>query len=567
MEQTVIGLDGMPLNTHAVVAGGYTALGYSGNLLYIYSALQQRIVQLRPSLMDEMTLKAICGANWCEEHYAEIHPKKGELVFNHKRLATDIITACQDAGLYCESMERRNGVWPADNGSALIINGSALWRDDGTILANGLVDGKAYPKCGGVGFGPETPTASEEDVNRLLNAFGAYHWSSEMVPEMLLGWFVCAVLAPALQRRPHIYISGRAGTGKSVLLCLMASLLGPLAHKASGPQSKAGLYQSLAGTPRAVLLDEAEADSSGRKWVDMLEIARIAYSLAENDRGIGVGTSTGEARFYHFVSPFLAAGINPGKFEPADLSRWAIFDVSGRKADADNRFIGDEEARELGARLAVTAVRRWSVLQASLEVIRKAIMRQGGDARLADTVGPLLAGYWTLVSDSPAAPDDAETLVGLCGLNQHLEQREESDEARCLDSLFSRVVTLPVTVEGCWVRQPLSIGQAIAKICENPVECLDMQNRLTQLGLRVTRREGRWIMMVANSPEHTELRKMFYGTKWQHGGWSTSLRRLPGGDYETQRLGTGYKPCKVTVFDVPVEILPANDEDEEMLAA
>jgi hypothetical protein len=74
---------------------------------------------------------------------------------------------------------------------------------------------------------------------------------------------------------------------------------------------------------------------------------------------------------------------------------------------------------------------------------------------------------------------------------------------------------------------------------------------------------------MSNSPEHQGLRRVYMGTKWATGGWAMVLRRLPGGEESTQRLGAGFPAAKVTVLDVPADLLPAqNDfEFEQLLAA
>jgi len=51
------------------------------------------------------------------------------------------------------------------------------------------------------------------------------------------------------------------------------------------------------------------------------------------------------------------------------------------------------------------------------------------------------------------------------------------------------------------------------------------------------------------------MRRVFAGTKWSTGGWAIVLRRLPGGEESTQRIGVGFGSAKVTVFDVPAELL------------
>lgn len=185
MNTNIVSLDGVPFISTAS-QGGYIALGYSGNCSYVFSLIQQRVVALRPSHMNEMTLKSVCGADWCEENYYEMHPRKEEMFFNHKRLSTDIIAGCQRVGIYNESSERKCGVWPSADGSALYINGAQLWRNDGKVIDNGILENKVYPRSGDIGFGPESESASQEDVTKVLNAFGGYKWRTEMVPEMLL---------------------------------------------------------------------------------------------------------------------------------------------------------------------------------------------------------------------------------------------------------------------------------------------------------------------------------------------------------------------------------------------
>ncbi|WP_374556026.1 hypothetical protein [Aquitalea pelogenes] len=549
--------------------GGYIPVGFKGNSLFVYSFILERIVEIRSTQMTEMTLKSVCGAKWCEDLYMDFHTKKEEVFFNHKRLATDIIAQCQEAGPYSLSVERTCGVWPSSDHKRLLVNSSQLWDSEGKVIKRGQIEGRFYPTSGDVGFGPDTPLATGTDVNRILKAFGAVKWQSDMVPEMLLGWLVVATCAPALARRPHMYVSARAGTGKTALLSLMSYLLDSQALRLTGPQTFAALYQQLGSTNRAVILDEFEADASNRRNKETLEIARISYSLQENDNGISRGTCSGEAKNYRFFTPFLAASVVPGKFEPADLSRWVIVEAIGKQYD--DALLGksseaQQEAILLGQRLRALAIHRWSVFQDSLDQLSQAIQRNGGDDRIADTVGPLLAGYWSLVSDKPASASDADMLVEMGGLSKHIEQREESDEVRCLDTLFSKVLTLPLMEGNCLVRKPISISEAIQAICDDPTGTPEMQQRLAQYGLRVSLMKGDWKVFIANSVEHQELRKLFRGSKWQHGGWSMTLRRLPGGEESTQRLGAGFKACKVTVFDVPADLLPAN-EDETQLSA
>src|SRR5690606_14044185 len=138
---------------------------------------------------------------------------------------------------------------------------------------------------------------------------------------------------------------------------------------------------------------------------------------------------------------------------------------------------------------------------------------------------------------------------------------------RCQEALLSRVTSFRF-MDGDYVTsQSLSIGEAVKRVCEHPTGAFEIVERLAQLGLRVYRDKstGVWQLMVVNSPDHQELRKIFAQSKWSS-GWSTVLRRLPGGRESTQRIAAGFRAAKVTIFNLAAEFQPAaNDDFQEEL--
>ena len=111
MSNIILNTEGTPLNLTAEgPTGGFQALGMAGKKFAVFSLLNKQVLLLSISELKEMPLKAMFGAKWCEQHYTEFHEKKEEFVFNHKRMASDILSACQAAGTYTGSTERRAGV-------------------------------------------------------------------------------------------------------------------------------------------------------------------------------------------------------------------------------------------------------------------------------------------------------------------------------------------------------------------------------------------------------------------------------------------------------------------------
>ena len=564
MNKTILSTTGTPLNQQdSSSCGGYIALGMVGNKFAVFSLLNKQVQFLSPSDLKEMNLKALFGALWCELHYNEFDAKKEEVVFNHKRLATDILSACQAAGPYSETAERRVGVWKMSDGQ-LVVNGRQLWRADGTVLEHGIHEGRVYPVSGDVGFDLSTPMATREDVNQVLAAFNSPQWIHPMAGEIVLGFFGMSLVSTALRRRPHVLMTGPAACGKSTVLEYVRWLLGSLAYGCTGPQTMAAFYQSLAGTSKVVVNDEFEADPGKKGCKDTFEVARMSYSLQEGDEGIVRGTVTGKSKSYRFYSPFITASISPSKMKPADLTRWVILEAKGKP---QGEKLTEAQAREFGPRLARLFISRWNVFQASEDVVRHCILSLGGDGRMADTVGTLLASYWAFVSESPATEEDAKFLVSMLGIEERIAVHQVSDELQCLEALTSRVLPFKVVDGAALVTRHLSIAQAIEMVCKDPTGQPELVMRLAQMGLRVAFAKGKWSLYVVNSPMHQELRKLFAGTKWATGGWSVVLRRLPGGEESTQRIGAGLGAAKVTVVDVPEHLLLAGNEDDMLLAA
>lgn len=546
-------------------AGGFLALGMAGQLSVVFSLIQKRVFKLKPSELRGLSLEVALGAEWCSFRLAQLKASAATAARLARKspaesLATNIISACQAAGPYVEAQERRAGVW-RDGDGQLIVNGSELWRpSDGSVLDHGVYGRYVYPSVRCSGFGRETPIATQEEVERALEAFRSLEWSTPMAGELVLGWLGVAVLAAAAHRRPHVLVTGPAGCGKSTLIQQVAWLLGDGAVACTGAPSLVGLRQLMRDRPSsAVTIDEFEADGRSERSKQTFEVARSAYSLQEGDTGVVRGSPGGSAISYRIASPFLAAGISPGQLEPADQSRWIVLEalrLSGNRR-GDRRLLDEDEAKLLGPRLARLFVQRWEAFNGNLDVVRAAIRLRGGDARLGDTLGHLLAAFSTFRDARVMSSSEAESLVDMAGATERASGQVVHDEQECLTRLLSFVTTFDACESLRDMKRRLSIGQALQYVAANGPAAKSIAGRLAQLGIRVRRTSESIVTMVVNSPSHAELRKVFSGTKWSNGGWSLVLRRLPGGTESTQRIAQGMPACKVTIFNLPSELLPA----------
>lgn len=545
--------------------GGFDALGIDKDAVVVFSHFQKSVIRFRPSDLKELNLRLRLGSSWfqqCAEFmsYSKTDPRAGLKGNGSSGVAKYIIAKCQDAGAYTPAVERRAGVWPDEDGG-LVINGDELWRHDGSRLQHGMHGGRVYPVAGSLGYGPDTVAAAAVDVERVLSVFRSYHWQAPGAAELLLGWVGVCFVSTALRRRPHVLVTGPHGSGKSTLLEQVSLLLGPHGAPVTGSPTLMGLQQLVQNHPsRGIVVDEFEADGRNARRRSVFEAARASYSLQEGDSGVVRGSATGEAKTYRLSSPFLAGGISPGAMEPADVSRWVVLEL-GRLADRVGELVcapSRDEFRQLGPHLARLYVGRWDVMSGSIESFRQAVSRVGGDARQADTFGYLLASYWTFTHERRATVEDAEAVVAELQIGHRFRTAAVHDEEECLNALLTRVTSF-VGTDGAAVK--LSIGEACRWVVEGRAGRSAIETRLAQLGmrLRVGKASGRWHLFVANSPNHAELRRLFSGSKWAHGGWGVVLQRLPGGHESTQRLASGMPSAKVSVFELPDSMQPACD--------
>src|SRR3546814_10759108 len=90
--------------------------------------------------------------------------------------------------------------------------------------------------------------------------------SSDLKPYggwLLAGWIAIAVICGALNWRPHVWLTGSSGSGKSWLLDnVIRPLIGAIAVYCQSNSTEAGIRQTLATDARPVLFDEAESEDA-----------------------------------------------------------------------------------------------------------------------------------------------------------------------------------------------------------------------------------------------------------------------------------------------------------------
>ena len=143
-------------------------------------------------------------------------------------------------------------------------------------------------------------------------------------------------IAGALAWRPHIYVTGDTGEGKSTFENLLRELFGGRALRAADP-SAAFIRQQLQGAARPVLVDEIENSEVNTRARDVIETARLASS--ENQAATGRGSAGHKAVTFALNGCFYFSSILHPPIEAAG-SR-AYHDLRSRPAAPGPRWSGE----------------------------------------------------------------------------------------------------------------------------------------------------------------------------------------------------------------------------------
>jgi putative DNA primase/helicase len=237
-------------------------------------------------------------------------------------------------------------------------------------------------------------------------------WEHPLSGPLLAGWLVIAPICSALKWRPHIWITGPTGSGKSTISDLIHNVLGPIALKTEGGTTEAALRQTLGKDGRPIIVDEAEAEdqkmSAGMQAV--LNLARKASSGGT----IIKGTPNGAPITFIIRSCFCFLAINSSVKHLADESR--ISHLAIRKNDAPDarehfarltELIDKTITPEFTKRLLARTVDNMPVLLKNITHFSRAAAGIFGSARAADQMGPLLAGFYLLHSSAEVTAEGA----------------------------------------------------------------------------------------------------------------------------------------------------------------
>lgn len=414
------------------------ALGFDEDFCYFFSDVKKTIVRIPTGSFPKTRMMELAPL---DEWQAEFPKKTG---VNWEAAQGFLITAASEAGEYDPNKVSSTGFFKKSTMMPTFNFGEGLLlqRHEGKseewplgqvgdhIFSRGEVIDKPDPNN----------QLSLESVRTLLDAVDWIDWANkDLDTKFLLGWIYCANIAGALSWRPHIWITGPAGKGKTYIQNKILSPSILFKKQMAGKTTEAGLRQKIRNTSPSIIFDEAEITKKGDsdKIGNLIDFFRIASSDTEG--AIIKGSSMGKAIDYRPRFCACLASINVGIRTEQDESRFSVLEI--RRTDGKS-FMDNAHDKLLSVTMQPDyTIKMFSRIFFSMkrffenhQKIHK-VLSDYKNARFADHHAALAAGYITLVQDEPL--QDALTF---CQFNNYFIPQTEIKNTVSEDQALTKIL-------------------------------------------------------------------------------------------------------------------------------
>ena len=517
---------------------GFRILGYSADHIVFYSYASKLITRHKASTLSKGVLLSLMDREEWAKYFV-----RAEGGVDWGSAINYVIRTAERKPVFDPSLVRGAGAW-IDNSKVVINTGSHL-----------LIAGKkrelhesegefVYEKARSVPYRADNLLPTEDAAN-LISLLKLISWKHISFPYILAGWCLLAPFGGAIRWRPHVWITGRKGSGKSwilenIIYLLVANNYGV---KGYGTSTPAGIRQKLGNSALASTMDEMEADNP--KYAEYIDQNLKMFREGSSGTGRGAatlhGTSDGEGREWLVQSMALFASIGAGIKHGADRSRFTLLTIGGGDKSEDiseqqRKFKELERQTEIFTGEWVQAFHARTYV--CFEEVRKCIQVMGDQAteilnnrRDADQVGTLLAGAWMIEHERSATAAEAKQFLENLDIGYICQDIEsKTDEELCLDEIMSSRIEITrddrptrTTMGAClssWYKAETTDAQYDPDMVNKNKS---IKRELEQYGIKPVNRKDNHVLQIAIG--HPALKKILKDTPWRE-TYDVMLSRL-----------------------------------------
>jgi putative DNA primase/helicase len=418
----------------------FKILGFDGDTIYFMPKESNQIRSISSSGFSENALLSLAPL----EYWQATYPLKTG--FDKSEAVNWIMRHAYRKGVFNPDRVRGRGCWKEDK--RVVIHLGDRLHVDGQYQALSEFESRyiyqserPFPRF------DEVQAMTTDEGAKLLELATMFRWTVPASALLLSGWCFLAPICGALKWRPHIWLSGGAGSGKSTIINeFVYPLMSGMSLFAQGNSTEAGLRQNIKGDAIPVLFEEAEQHTEKERNSMQAVLALIRQSSSESGAKTLKGTAGGTGLTYHIRSMFCLASIQVGIQQQADRERLTVLTLrekddmkegeSNRWNDIQKGLYEIERDDKISKRIFKRAITMINVIYQSIAVFVEVAAAHFGNQRTGDQYGTLLAGTWCLVNDEAPTIEQAKALINSTDWNDYQDNRKGSDSELALEALL-----------------------------------------------------------------------------------------------------------------------------------
>jgi len=301
-------------------------LGFDDENYYFISS-QNKTVQCYTALNKDTLFKLMNFEYW-EASYGEIS-KEGNIILSWDKVASALYDQCRKVGIYNPSNVRSVGIYKDGDHSVVHLGNSLLIDGKHTENLRTLKGRYTYALSDFVDYNP-TLSITDDQCKEFERHMGLTNIAGNNAVKYVLGWMVCSVVSGMLKWRPHIYITGQKGVGKTQITEIVNRILerGFQAIYTHGVQTTpAGVRQSVKSRSVPLIFDEVESDNKRAKGAAEGFLALCRAACSESEAVTLLGSSSQKSMEFKVAFCAWMAGITPQVKLEQDKQRFAMVEV------------------------------------------------------------------------------------------------------------------------------------------------------------------------------------------------------------------------------------------------
>ena len=294
---------------------------------------------------------------------------------------------------------RGRGIW-LDNNELVIHTGKRLIIGDKKIdIAQYSPNGHVYERSHELKLNIKKVKINEFEILKIKNCIDKLSIHNVLEKIYLLGWCVLGPFCGALEWRPHLWLTGPSGSGKSAIIQkIIVKLLGDFKIYVEGGTTGAGIFQRLKKYNDSFSIIHDEVLKRGKEQLEQ-EIEMIR-SCSSTQGVVLKGTADQSGKEYTFNSMFCLSSVFTILSERSDKTRFSIINLS-KNENIDwkifRKEINETFTNEICEKVRSLFFHNWDIVKKNIDNFKDIAGVICGDQRTGDQIGTLMAGYFSFL--------------------------------------------------------------------------------------------------------------------------------------------------------------------------